>query len=359
MGYALVGNYGNVAGSALWRIVLIKTDSLGNKQFRKFYGSGNYFYNGCGIKQSTDHGFVICGDKWLYSSNFHLSDPVVVKFDSIGNFQWGNVFGNPNCYEDYSSVDIAKDGNIQIGTFYSDSCSSAPQITDYWARINLIKIRNNGSIVWDRKYDIPKRELVLNKISVMPCGDIIAAGKYQDLDTNRMLTIAWLMRTDSAGNEKWYREYNLMQGDMSENVFYDVIPTSDHGFAACGYVFPASLPDTGFQNSWVVKVDSLGCESPGQCWVGIEPVKIKVFTSEKPYLLYPNPVKESITIEFHNNEHGAEIELIDQTGLTIHREHIPAFKDKQVINVDQYENGLYLLKVRIEDRLFTDKLIKR
>jgi len=355
-GYALVGNYTNVTGSALWRIVLFKTDSLGNQQFRKFYGSGNYFYNGSEIKKTTDHGFVVSGGKYFYSSNLQLNDPIVVKFDSLGNFQWVNVFGSPGCSEENAFIDVTPDGNIQVGTYYSDSCSNVD--TDYWARINLIKVRNNGSIVWDKKYGSAKWYLVLNKIALIPGGDIIVAGKYLDIDMKRWLTIAWLMRTDSAGNEKWYREYTLMQGDMSENVLYDVIPTNDQGFAACGYVFPASLPDTGFQNSWVVKVDSLGCESPGQCWVGINPINIKTFTPEKPFIIYPNPVKESLTIEFHNNDSGATAELIDQVGMSIRSESILPFKDKVNFNLNLCSNGVYFLKVRIENRYFTEKIIK-
>ena len=50
----------------------------------------------------------------------------------------------------------------------------------------------------------------------------------------------------------------------------DIIPTSDTGIIACGFVIPA-LPDTGIQSAWVIKLDSIGCEWAGcDTTVGIE-----------------------------------------------------------------------------------------
>ena len=131
-------------------------------------------------------------------------------------------------------------------------------------------------------------------------------GTYDYYNDTTVYYTGWIMKTDSSGNEQWYREYSLLHAPDSYNELYNIIPTNDKGFAACGSVDPAP-PDTGIQNSWVLKVDSLGCESPGGCWVGNNEIIVKTFTPGKPYVVYPNPATDNINIEFHENSKGAEI----------------------------------------------------
>ena len=132
-GFIIIGGYSKVDGSALLRIMLLKCDSSGNKVFRKFYGLGNYFYYGADVTPTTDQGFIIGGFKDPYSSSQQGIDPIIVKFDSLGNIKWTRLLGNPDCEEDWAFVDIAKDGNIQIGTNYSDTCT-APAYNNYCRR---------------------------------------------------------------------------------------------------------------------------------------------------------------------------------------------------------------------------------
>ena len=252
-------------------------------------------------------------------------------------------------------VDLAKDGNIQCGTTYSDSCYGYGY---YYDRINLIKIRNDSSVVWDKKYGLKKFWLWLNKVRVISNGDIVATGTYYYWNDSAVNYISWILKTDSAGNEQWYREYSLLHASHSGNELYNIIQTNDNGFAACGTVYPAP-PDTGIQNSWVMKVDSMGCQGISDCWVGNNEIIVKTFTPDKPYVVYPNPASDIITIEFHENSKGAEIEIFDQFGRSQYKSKLSPNKDQVDIDISKWKPGLYVVRVILDESILgTDKIIK-
>jgi hypothetical protein len=252
-------------------------------------------------------------------------------------------------------VDQAKDGNIQVGTIYSDTCWS----DNVWkGRINFLKIRNDKSIVWDKKYGLQKIWINTLKVRVLPNSDVIGTGWYWDYSGGTgPRVVSWILRTDSAGNEKWYREYILLTGNKSHNMLWNVIPTSDNGFAACGNVVPVA-PDTGTQDSWVLKVDSLGCEAPGDCWVGQNEIIVKTFTPDKPYVVFPNPALNKTTIEFHENPSGAQVIICNILGKTCYSGSIQPLQDRLEIDVGSWRKGIYIVRVMAGEKIIgTDKLI--
>jgi hypothetical protein len=354
-GFIITAGFTLVTGNTFWRIKLVRTDSLGNIIWSKFYGSGNIDYVSFDVTPTSDGGYAIGGGSYPFSLTSQDNDPVVIKTDVMGNQQWLKHLGNPNCEEEFAMVDIAIDGNIQCGSTYSDSCKGDGI---YYDRINLIKIRNDESIVWDKKYGLSKLWLWLNKIKILSNGDIISTGTYYYYNDSNYYYVGWILKTDSAGTEQWYREYSLLHSQGSYNELYNIIQTNDNGFAACGSVDPTP-PDTGIQNSWVLKVDSLGCQGISDCWVGNNEIIVKTFTPDKPYVVYPNPASDKITIEFHENSKGADIEIFDQFGRSQYRSKLSPNKDQVDIDISRWKPGLYVVKVILDERILgTDKIMK-
>ncbi len=344
-GFVVVGIRNPVAGNGWFRTGMFRTDSAGNELWRKSYGSGNKHIQPLDVAMTSDQGFVVGS---LSTGIFSKDDtPFLLKTDSAGNQQWLLNLGNTTCGETDISVDQALDGNIQVGTYYSDTCYGS---NGYDARINFIKVRPDRSIVWDKKYGNSKQDMYFSKIKVLPCGDIIATGWYMFSGAYYGRFVSWILRTDSAGNEKWYREYAGLNGNNSHNYLFNVIPVSDGGFAACGWVLPMA-PDTGTQDSWVIKVDSLGCVSQGSCWVGQEEIMVKTFTPGKPFVVFPNPSDERLTVEFHHNPDGAEIGLYDLLGRCLIRLHHPKNTQRALLDVSHLPPGVYLLRVVTGDRV--------
>lgn len=340
-GFIVVGLRNPVSGSGLWRIGMFRTDSAGNETWRRKFGSGNKDFQPMDVSATSDHGYVIGAEYSGTSISTQDATPCLIKTDSIGNTQWTLNLGNPDCRETDVSVDVALDGNIQVGTYYSDTCWSD---NGYEARINLLKVRNDKSIAWDKKYGFARLYMAIGKIKVLPDGDVVGTGWFYHVGNGHVKPISWILRTDSAGNEKWYREYALLNGPDSHNLLQNIVQTNDGGFAACGFVVPAQ-PDTGTQDSWVLKVDSLGCVSQGSCWVGQDEIEVKTFTPGKPFVVYPNPADERLTVEFHHNPDGAGIELCDLFGRCLIRLHHPKNTVQAILDVSHLPPGVYLFRV--------------
>jgi hypothetical protein len=266
---------------------------------------------------------------------------VVVKTDSAGNQSWMKVFGGPY-YDSQGMICSTLDGNMVLGYCYCDLMDG----DNTYRRINLIKLDNTGNVLWDKKYGAIEPENTLLNIRENPDGSLIFTGAVvKEFETDYKY-MGWIMKTTADGDSLWYRQYDICQGEGSWHFLYDVVETPDKGYFACGYVFPMP-PDTGSQDGWVIKVDSLGCTAPGECWVGQEELQDKTFTPEKPFVIYPNPATEKVTIEFHINPEGAEYELYDFTGRSVLRGSIEPEKELYKLNTGKLGPGLYILKILI------------
>jgi len=270
---------------------LIKTDSLGNKIWEKYFGQLPYWYFPYSFACTSDKGYIIGGEHSL--NDYDTNDPILIKTDSLGNEEWFLNIGSD--YLDFGAiVDTSSDGNIIAGTAIADS---APYYDNSYRRITVIKLKNSGTVVWSKKYGRSYLDTRIWSIKSLPDGRIISTGsKKTDYPANPDI-LSWILCTNSEGDSLWYREYSLLNAEYSINHLYDITPTADNGFIACGYVYPVS-PDTGTQDTWVLKVDSIGCESLENCWVGVDEKPEMV--PPEPFVInvFPNPSNDKVFFEF-------------------------------------------------------------
>ena len=135
-GYILTGttwNYGNGAAD-VW---LIKTDSNGNLEWDKTFGGGNEDH-GSDVLQTEDGGYIITGLTASYGSGSY--DVWLIKTDSDGNKEWDKTFGS-SIYEDSNRIHQTLDGGyIIIG---------GENVYHYWVgNVLLIKTDSNGNEEW-------------------------------------------------------------------------------------------------------------------------------------------------------------------------------------------------------------------
>jgi hypothetical protein len=323
------------------KAILIKTDNSGNVIFERSYGSGAY-YEGHSLICTTDGGYAVGGFVWkpLPPPNYS-GDPIIIKTDSSGNLQWMKNLGGP--YSDnIAMLTNSIDGNIIIGTSYCDSIAGGgPHVEgNSYLKINFIKLNNSGTILWNKKYGKSEYFKTLTNIRTNTDGSLISTGITHHSSND----YGWVLKTTENGDDLWYREYAICEEEYSDNWLMDIIETPDEGYLTCGVIYPV-LPDTGSQDGWVLKVDSLGCENPGDCWVGQDERWVKKFTPEKPFIVYPNPVTDKLTVEFQTNPEGADIELFSHTGQSILKTSIAPKTELIKLDIGELKRGLYILKV--------------
>lgn len=337
-GYAILGG---IMDFSIQRphFYLIKTDSLGEKEFDHSYGNGLFHYFPHSLSKTSDNGFILGGSRWIDSTQ--SVDPVLYKTDSLGNEEWFQNLGS-TYYDGAFLVDTLLDGNIIITTNISDSII----YPDYfYGRKYFAKMDNQGNIIWEYKYGTSYLNNYIWSIDVLLDGRIISTGSHLTLNPSGPERISWIFCINSDGDSLWYREYALSNEVHRINYLYDVVQANDSGFIACGYVWPAPT-DGNWQDTWVIKVDSIGCESLEYCWTAIEKPEIK--PAEKGRLVvFPNPANNHITIalEGESFQSGSQILIYNIYGIVTYCNTVLNDEKSCQINISLWPPGIYLARI--------------
>ncbi|MEO0208424.1 MAG: hypothetical protein ABIL50_07730 [candidate division WOR-3 bacterium] len=112
-----VGGYTDVSGNT--DIVVLRVDTLGNIKWVKLIGGGSND-EGFGITYSPDDGCVVVGYTFSYSHDaFGFEDAIIVKLDNNGNLVWARIFWGTNFGDVGNDVDVAPDGGyLSVGNSY-------------------------------------------------------------------------------------------------------------------------------------------------------------------------------------------------------------------------------------------------
>ena len=139
-------------GADYW---ILKINSLGIKQWDKDFGGNDYDYFSS-LQQTSDHGYILAGysssgiggDKT--QACWGINDYWIVKTDSLGNKQWEKDFGGTGNDDELGTVLQTTDGGYLIpGT--SDSPLSGDKsennlgIEQGW----VVKTNSSGTKLWD------------------------------------------------------------------------------------------------------------------------------------------------------------------------------------------------------------------
>jgi hypothetical protein len=318
------------------KVYLLKTDTSGNKLWEHVYTNLPGDVQGYSVISTTDGGYAIGAFQYYHvPPSDETGDPLVIKTDSLGNFEWVKNLGG-EFSDSHDMLALSTDGNILAYCTYavlnnpgSDSYKS-PQVT---------KLENNGSIIWEKRYLKPKHFTYPGNLHVDNDGSIILCGKTM---ISYPRNTGWMMKLSSEGDSLWYRQFDLMTGSESEHMLYDVIPTNDNGYIACGYVNPV-LPDTGTQDVWVVKVDSLGCENLNFCWVSVK--ELPVVPKWGELITFPSPAEQAFTVQFQELIKKSTIQFVDVMGRKVEEIHIAPFASTESVNCSHWPPGIYFAQL--------------
>ena len=142
-GFLLVGQtyYSAASGINDGDMAAIKTDSLGNVQWSKTFGGTNYDA-GLSSLSTPDGGFLILGMTRSFGAG--QRDAYLVKTDSLGNQEWQKTYGT-QANESGWGIIALNDGNYLMGGGGGYPGGSG------WAK--LIKINGLGTVIWQKTYN--------------------------------------------------------------------------------------------------------------------------------------------------------------------------------------------------------------
>ena len=332
-GFAIAGWYwhSHLSGSPSG-LYLAKMDSLGNKEWGKVYG-GIRDDEGYSVVQTKDKGFLIIGQTESYGAG--KSDMYLVKTDSLGNLIWQKTFGSP--YPDWGSyIYPTLDSNyILVG--------GKSRTSDYTSRQAwIIKINEVGNIIWEREFGGQHRD-GFNMVYQLYDSSFVAIGNTRSFKSDGDYA-GWIMKISNKGDSLWSRSFT--RSPNKDEYFYDFKPTRDGGFIICGMSWPDTNQGPYFSDAWLVKVDSMGCLIPG-----CDPTGIIILTDNPTTILvYPNPFSSHTTIKIQSSVSGEiQLTLYNILGRTVRQ--IQNRSHEIVLQRDNLPSGMYFYNVNSEEGL--------
>jgi hypothetical protein len=260
-GFLVYGNEGGLTG------VMIKTDSLGMKEWMTYYG--NHQVSNCRqihcVRQTSDSGYIAGG----YQADLHSvtsGDARIVKFDKNGTVKWDKGFGSD--YHDYTGayVQPAGDGNFMIITHHTTETSGNPNWVPQKNKLQIIKITENGDVLLNVLRGDEEKYLYISDMEVLPDGSFIASGR------DIWGSISWMFNFEMEKDSLFFRMINPPGRIDTLRDITDIKSSSDGGIIACGD-YDTPISGEYIRHPWLIKTDRYGCFNEGCDPNGIYAVK--------------------------------------------------------------------------------------
>ena len=334
-GYVSGGTIENIQGEL--KVRLMRYNEAGDTLWTRTYGESGHFMIGNQVKQTADGGFLVVG--WYGPYDYYDDSGFVIKTDSLGNEEWRQLYGLPGLVLDaFSDIALLQDGYVlgggtfpsiddcdflvtritntgtelwsaRFGSPYKEPNASVEVLQDghilvagawavnadgYESPYMALLDSTDGQVVWEHQYGPAMYGKTLFATKELPNSDLIACGVTYDGGHEQGL----LLRTTANGDSLWMRNYAYHDSviDQGQGRFWDVLPTEDGGCIAAGVAynpFGGPYPPGYSQDAWVVKVDSLGCIVPGCDGVGITE---QITNLGDALRLWPNPVSGQLHV---------------------------------------------------------------
>ena len=93
--------------------------------------------------------------------------------------------------------------------------------------------------------------------------------------------------------------------------------------------------------------------------VSVTPISEGLKTLEADVRVYPNPVQSRLSVDFHSSgNETVRLRLMNLSGRVVLNRAVTSFSNTHEINLSQVPSGTYLLKVSVENKVKTFKVVK-
>jgi hypothetical protein len=244
-------NFGDDSKIASSRNVVIDTGK-GEASLMKIMTTfgGNEGDHGNSVQQTSDGGYIILGGTQSYGAGYW--DMWLIKTDSNGKEEWNRTFGGSE-FELGQSVRQTPDGGY-VFTGWTESYGAGDH--DVW----LIKTDSSGNEDWNRTFGGSGTDYG-HYVILTTDGGYAVAGMTRPFGTDN--TSAWLIKTDSSGNEQW----NSVFGGSMNDYGMSVHQTSDGGYVLGG---STESFGAGKNDVFLIKTDAFGNEEWNRTFGGTE-----------------------------------------------------------------------------------------
>ena len=250
-GYILAGFTNAVAGAGNYDFWLVKTDSIGTREWSQMFGGNGSDRAEC-VVQTFDGGYILAG----YTQSFGAGsfDFWLIKTDSSGNEEWNRTFGGSSGDRAYHVQQTSDGGYILVGATESFGAG--------YNDIFLIKTDSNGDSLWAKIFGGSSGDKA-RAVQQTLDGGYILAGYTSSFGSEG--GDFWLIKTDSGGNMEWSHTFGRSN---SNDGAHAVKQTGDGGYIIAGntYYFGSAFSDFYLvkteENGYILRKYSITVDVP-------------------------------------------------------------------------------------------------
>jgi len=213
-------------------------DRFENEEWNKTFGGSNIDVGYC-VQQTNDGGYILSGYTRSYGASGH--NIWLIKTNYSGNELWNKTFGGASDDEGESVQQTTDGGYIIVGWTKSYGAG----MKDVW----LIKTDSSGNELWNKIFGGSSDDGGTS-VQQTTDGGYILAGYTSSFGSGSV--DAWLIKTDSAGNQQWSQPL----GGLSSDGAWCVQQTTDGGYILTGWTYSSGPGSLG--NVWLVKTNGSG-----------------------------------------------------------------------------------------------------
>ena len=321
---------------------VVKINSIGDIQWQNTIGGNNAEFGGY-TTQTLDGGYIVSGTSYSWASgnkteeNMGQNDIWIVKLSNTGVIEWENTLGGNN--QDRCNHEVIKcsDGGYIVGgstnSLLSGDVTEAPTNTNYsgW----VFKLNAQGNILWQNRIGSNISETLDTMSQTTDGGYILGLSSVSNIfgdksEVCRGMRDYWLVKINANGTVLWDKTI----GGSDKDTFSSLIQTSDGGYMAAGH---SQSPISGEKTSdsyeardyWLVKLSQENLLASS----------FTVFNAQ----LYPNPTKNTFTINFSQSYENLAISIVTTLGQIVQEK---TFSNSSEINLEiNGSAGLYFVNV--------------
>jgi len=255
-GFALAGSTTTGDDASKENFWLLKVNSEGFIEWGHYYGTG-FNDTAWSVIQTKDGGFALAGHT---DSGNGVWDALVVQTDANGEVKWIQSFGSVE--DDWTEAIVqTTDGFIVVGSIYDSDTNDydiwlqklvvplPPIVTVTGSKIVTPKTSEIGlDTQWDTTYGKSEDDWARALIPTSNGGFVVAGSTY-DIDAGDEDFLVAIFNKDGE------LQYDQIMGTFADDAAWDIIETSDQGFALIGTTIDSSTDDS---DVLIMKTDQYG-----------------------------------------------------------------------------------------------------
>jgi hypothetical protein len=380
-GFIIVGISNEYPSNPNSNIFICKLNTNGNITWaKKILGGGNLQNKAYSVKQTADSGYIITGYISDQPGPYNPTWTYLIKLSQNGNDTWAKKFKSTSLSDIIGYDVIPSDNGFTV-------LVAAVNNFEY----GLLRTDSIGNLIWSRSY--------YKNQTPESFSDNIKLRLHQSMDGGYLFATPGLnfsqllIKVNSIGIPKWSKNLSLFSPSVLENpdkgiylvgngavygakdkylnhAHIGIIKTdsSDNSFNNCNYNVSINFDTlliTG--NTYAFTIVSAGIASPAHPVIsnitlsqrnGCVDVygSVEEHKAEDSFLVYPNPANSNITFTTNQNDSSLRLDILDINGRLVQSYECKG--PKKEMNVSDYKNGVYILKITSAEQSSFVKFIK-